>query len=120
MAGAIIILVSRNAGALDADAPFGWYLAALVTPAALAAGNVYRSTHWPQGKGPLPLATLTLAAAALGLALVLLLRSLAGGVSPLGPGLRDRMVAPRSRRASRPASATPSSSGCSRSAARSI
>ena len=48
MAGAIIILVSRNAGALDTDASFGWYLAALVTPAALAAGNVYRSTHWPK------------------------------------------------------------------------
>ena len=27
MAGAIIILVSRNAGVLDADAPFAWYLA---------------------------------------------------------------------------------------------
>ncbi len=32
LAGALIILVGRNAGALDVDAPFGWYLAALVTP----------------------------------------------------------------------------------------
>jgi drug/metabolite transporter (DMT)-like permease len=88
MAGAIIILVSRNAGVLDADASFGWFLAALVTPAALAAGNVYRSTHWPKGKGPMPLATLTLAAAALGLGLVLLLQALAGGVIAAGPGLR--------------------------------
>jgi drug/metabolite transporter (DMT)-like permease len=88
MAGAIIILVSRNAGALDTDASFGWYLAALVTPAALAAGNVYRSTHWPKGHGPMPLATLTLAAAALGLGLVLLLQALAGGAIAAGPGLR--------------------------------
>jgi drug/metabolite transporter (DMT)-like permease len=88
MAGAIIILVSRNAGALDTDASFGWYLAALVTPAALAAGNVYRSTHWPKGKGPMPLATLTLAAAALGLGLVLLVQAVAGSAIAAGPGLR--------------------------------
>ncbi|HET7717684.1 MAG TPA: DMT family transporter [Bauldia sp.] len=88
MAGALIILASRNAGALDVDAPFGWYLAALVTPAALAAGNVYRTTSWPEGSGALPLATLTLAAAALGLGLVLLVQALAGGAAPMGPGLR--------------------------------
>lgn len=88
MAGAIVILVSRNAGPLDVDAPFGWYLAALVTPAALAAGNVYRSTHWPKGHGPMPLATLTLAAAALGIGLVLALQALAGGAAPVGAALR--------------------------------
>jgi drug/metabolite transporter (DMT)-like permease len=88
MAGAIIILVSRNSGALDVDASFGWYVAALVTPAALAAGNVYRSTHWPKGHGPMPLATLTLAAAALGLGLVLLLQALVEGALAAGPGLR--------------------------------
>jgi drug/metabolite transporter (DMT)-like permease len=88
MAGAVIILASRNAGALPADASFGWYLAALVTPAALAAGNVYRSTHWPRGKGPIPLATLTLAAAALGLAVVMAVQAFAGGGVAPGPGLR--------------------------------
>src|SRR5262249_11525195 len=65
LSGALIILFSRYAGALNVDAAFGWYLAALVTPAALAAGNVYRTTSWPQARGPLPLAMLTLAAAAI-------------------------------------------------------
>jgi drug/metabolite transporter (DMT)-like permease len=82
MAGALIILVSRNAGDLGAEAGFGWYLAALATPAALAAGNVFRSTHWPKGSGPMPLATLTLAAAALGLGLAVLVEGLAGAARP--------------------------------------
>ncbi|MBN9021715.1 MAG: EamA family transporter, partial [Rhizobiales bacterium] len=88
MAGALIILLGRNAGALDADAGPGWYLAALVTPVALAAGNVYRTTSWPAGQGALPLATLTLAAAALGLGVAVALGALAGGV-PAVAGLRD-------------------------------
>ena len=67
---------------------FGWYLAALLTPAALAAGNVYRTASWPQGHGPLPLATLTLAAAALGIALVLSCRRLAGAGVAIGSALR--------------------------------
>ena len=71
LAGALIILFSRNAGALDVGAPLGWHLAALVTPLALAAGNVYRTTNWPKGEGPLPLATLTLAAAAIGIFLLI-------------------------------------------------
>lgn len=71
LAGALIILVSRNAGAVDASASFLLYLAALVTPAVLATGNVYRTTSWPEGQGPLPLATLTLAAAAIGIFLFL-------------------------------------------------
>jgi len=87
MAGALIILVSRNQGALDVTAPLGWYLAALVTPAALAFGNVYRTTSWPAGSGPLPLATLTLAAAALGIALVLAVASAVGTPVPLLPAL---------------------------------
>lgn len=89
MAGALIILVSRNAGALDVDAPFGWYLAALVTPAALALGNVYRTTSWPGGRGPLPLATLTLAAAAFGIALVLVLQALLGAAPAMAAVLRS-------------------------------
>ena len=84
--GALIILVSRNAGALATGASFLWYLAALVTPAALAVGNVYRTTRWPEGQRPLPLATLTLAAAALGIFLFLLVAWLLGnGVDILAP-----------------------------------
>lgn len=88
MAGAIIILISRNAGVLDVEAPFGWYLAALVTPAALAFGNVYRTTSWPAGRGPLPLATLTLVAAALGIGLVLVAQAAADSAAPAGAALR--------------------------------
>ncbi len=88
MAGALIILASRNAGAPGVDASFGWYLAAMVTPAALAAGNVYRSTHWPKGRGPMPLATLTLAAAAIGLGLAVAVQALAGGLTGAGQALR--------------------------------
>ena len=89
MAGALVILVSRNAGGLGAAAGVGWYLAALLTPAALAAGNVYRTTNWPAGAGALPLATLTLAAAALGLGLVVLATAMIGsGFADAGQALR--------------------------------
>ena len=88
LAGALIILLSRNAGGLDVDASFGWYLAALLTPAVLAAGNVYRTASWPKGHGPLPLATLTLAAAALGITLVLVVQALTGQGVAIGPALR--------------------------------
>ena len=56
----------------------GWDIAALVTPAALAAGNVYRTTSSAEGVRTLPLATLTLAAAAAGIFLVLILEWFAG------------------------------------------
>ena len=84
MAGALVILVSRNAGGLGAEAGIGWYLAALLTPAALAAGNVFRTTAWPAGEGALPLATLTLAAAAAGLGLAVLADVLLAGGDALG------------------------------------
>jgi drug/metabolite transporter (DMT)-like permease len=71
LAGALIILFFRNAGTLDTSAPLEWYVAALVTPIALAVGNVYRTRKWPGGQRPLPLATLSLAAAALGIFLVI-------------------------------------------------
>ncbi len=78
MAGAVTILFSQNAGALETSAPLGWYLAALVTPAALSAGNVYRTTSWPAGRRPLALATLTLAAAAIGIFLVIVVAWILG------------------------------------------
>jgi drug/metabolite transporter (DMT)-like permease len=71
MAGALIIILSRNSATLERPVSFGWYLAALVTPAALAAGNVYRTVKWPVGQLPVPLAALTLAAAAIGIFLVI-------------------------------------------------
>jgi drug/metabolite transporter (DMT)-like permease len=64
LAGAIIILLTRNTGALATPSPAGWYAVAILTPLSLAAGNVYRTTHWPRGQRPLPLAVWTLATAA--------------------------------------------------------
>lgn len=78
MAGTSIILLQRNSDTVDAHAGIGWYLLALVTPASLAAGNVFRTTHWPNGRGPLPLAMLTLAGAACGIATLAVALHLAG------------------------------------------
>jgi drug/metabolite transporter (DMT)-like permease len=86
LVGAVIILVFRNEGPLTGDAAIGWYLAALITPAALALGNVFRTTHWPSGQDPLPLATLTMAAAAIGLLAVVVMA--AGDVTDVGQSLR--------------------------------
>lgn len=66
-AGVMLILFARGAGGDAHSGNLFWYVVALVTPLALAVGNVYRSTGWPAGSRPLPLATLTLAAAAAGL-----------------------------------------------------
>lgn len=79
--GTSIILLERNSDSIGADAHIGWFLLALVTPASLAAGNVYRTTHWPDGHGPLPLAMLTLASAAGGITLLAAVLSFAGLVS---------------------------------------
>ena len=87
LAGALIILFSRNAGSLQAEASFGWYLAALVTPIALAAGNVFRTTNWPKGRTALPLATLTLAAAAVGIFLLIGVEGLFGAATPIAAPL---------------------------------
>jgi drug/metabolite transporter (DMT)-like permease len=84
IAGALVILFARNAGNLGSTAAFGWYLAALITPLALAAGNVYRSVDWPIGRHALPLAAITLAAAAAGLFLLIGLGALAGYVAEPG------------------------------------
>lgn len=77
-AGVLLILFSRGAGDGAEGGKFGWYVVALITPFALALGNVYRSTAWPPGAKALPLATLTLAAASLGLLLLALVFDLAG------------------------------------------
>lgn len=86
MVGATIILQERNGSGPDAQAHLGWYLLALLTPASLAVGNIYRTTHWPKGHGPLPLAMLTLAGAAVSVALLAIVLSFAGLVSPPSAG----------------------------------
>ncbi|PKO81852.1 MAG: EamA family transporter [Betaproteobacteria bacterium HGW-Betaproteobacteria-13] len=54
LAGAAIVSLTRGAAA---DAPaLGWLLAPLLIPMALAAGNVYRTLHWPHGESPNTLA----------------------------------------------------------------
>ena len=87
LVGTLVILVARNDTAVAAQASFPWYLAALIAPTVLAAGNVFRTTHWPKGQSPLPLAAWTLAAAALGIALSLVLFRLTGLMDDLGAGL---------------------------------
>lgn len=87
LAGALLILISRNAGSFGETAPAIWYVAALVTPLALAAGNVFRTVAWPKGEKPLPLAAVTLAAAALGLIIVLLIGGLLGQTTDVAAGL---------------------------------
>jgi drug/metabolite transporter (DMT)-like permease len=81
MVGTSIILLQRNGGSAETHADLGWYLLALITPASLAVGNVFRTTHWPSGHGPLPLAMLTLAGAAGGVATLAIVLHVAGRVS---------------------------------------
>lgn len=88
MVGTLVILFARNGGDA-AHAPFYWYLAALITPLVLAAGNVYRTTHWPKGKNPLPLAAWTLVAAALGIAVTLLLLIAMSAMPDVGTGFAN-------------------------------
>ena len=83
-AGVLLILFARGAAGDAEGGRLFWYLVALVTPLSLAAGNVYRSTAWPQGARALPLATVTLAAAAAGLLLLgFVFAGLGIGSSPL-------------------------------------
>lgn len=83
MAGTLVILFARNGGEA-AHAPFHWYLVALITPTVLAAGNVFRTTHWPKGQSPLPLAAWTLVAAAVGIGMSLVVLRATGVMSGFG------------------------------------
>lgn len=62
LAGALILGLSKLVGS---DAPALWIVAALVSPVFLAAGNIYRTRHWPEGASPLSLAPGMLLAGAL-------------------------------------------------------
>jgi drug/metabolite transporter (DMT)-like permease len=86
-AGVLLILFARGAGADASGARLFWYLAALVTPLALAFGNVYRSLAWPEGSKPVPLARLTLLAASFGLLMLAGLFQLLGLGGPALAGL---------------------------------
>jgi len=82
VAGAAIILVTREHGDGEAGSSIFWYLAALIAPAVLAVGNVYRSVGWPADDPPaLQLATWTLATAALSLICLLVFWS--GGIGTI-------------------------------------
>jgi drug/metabolite transporter (DMT)-like permease len=52
--GALLVAVTR--GGLDQPAAPGWIGLALLIPALLAAGNVYRTLDWPDGARPIELA----------------------------------------------------------------
>lgn len=71
MAGVLAIILPK--GALPAPGMTAWVVVALLAPLSLAAGNVYRSSHWPAGGKPLAMAagmllTQTVVAAALAMA----------------------------------------------------
>jgi len=77
LAGALIILLSRPLGAVEAVSPI-WYGVALVAPIVLAVGNVFRTTNWPAGESPLPLAAWSLLGATFGIGLTALVLVAAG------------------------------------------
>ena len=52
--GALLVAVTR--GGLDQPAAPGWIALALLIPALLAAGNVYRTLDWPKDAAPIELA----------------------------------------------------------------
>ena len=67
LAGTLVLIVEQKGARTDNAALF-WIAAALLGPALLALGNVFRTMHWPTGRAPIVLATWALAAAAAGIA----------------------------------------------------
>lgn len=53
-AGAVMVAASR--GQAGQPAALIWVAAALLVPVSLAMGNIYRTTNWPKGAGPIELA----------------------------------------------------------------
>jgi drug/metabolite transporter (DMT)-like permease len=68
--GALVIIVFRGEGGPGQSTAIGWVALAVLIPAFLACGNIYRSLEWPAGADPLALASATnlTAAAMLGAA----------------------------------------------------
>lgn len=86
LAGAVMIIVGRNAGLGGGDAL--WLLLGALIPVFLGAGNVYRSLAWPKGAGPMRLGAAVNLSAVLPLLLIAAFTG-GAGVSALAgvPGL---------------------------------
>ena len=93
LAGAALIVLPR--GALPDGDLLGCMLLAFAIPVSVAAGNIYRTLHWPKGAAPLPLAAGTmLAAGAWVLAAAVASGSAADLLTPLAvPGLAATQIA---------------------------
>lgn len=91
--GAVVIIVYRNADFSDASLP--WFLAALLIPLFLGAGNIYRTLAWPEGASPRRLAAVTNLAAVPPLLLAALVTSGGFELAPLAavPGLVALQIA---------------------------
>lgn len=59
LAGALVIIAFRGEAAPGRAVPLGAVAVALLIPAFLAVGNIYRSLAWPEGTSPLALAAAT-------------------------------------------------------------
>ena len=68
LAGALVIIVARNASFEGGDAR--WLFLAALIPVFLGFGNVYRTWAWPKGAGPMRLGAVVNLAAVLPLALL--------------------------------------------------
>ena len=111
--GALMVAVTR--GEAGQPAALFWVVIGLLIPVSLAAGNIYRTFDWPENTGPIELAVGShLAAAAMLLVGLLFLEGSAR--SAICPGCRCWC----SRRSPRHRRCSCSSSGCRRSAGRSI
>ena len=111
--GAVIVALTRGEAGQPAD--LLWVGVGLLIPLALALGNIYRTYDWPDGTGPIELAVGSHLAAAAMLFLFILASGQAGSIA----GLADMPLLAVAQVASA-AACSPSSSGCRRSAGRSI
>lgn len=80
--GIVIVLILQNQQTNTESAALVWYAVALITPAVLAIGNVYRSTNWPQTTNhPLQLAAWSMFAASFSMfCLSLITRGISGAL----------------------------------------
>lgn len=80
-AGAIMVALTRGEAGQPADA--FWVVVALLIPASLAVGNIYRTWDWPDGAGPIELAIGSHLAAATMLLVAVLSTQGAAAFAPL-------------------------------------
>ncbi|THF55066.1 DMT family transporter [Ollibium composti] len=79
--GAAMVALTRGEAGQPAD--IFWVLVALLIPASLAIGNIYRTVAWPDGAGPIELAIGSHLAAAAMLLVAILVTQGAGAFAPL-------------------------------------